>query len=249
MSSKTESVPAAKTERDGNSENFAFNPMLYNFRVAPPPGHNKTFSLQQPLATLFDNLITVLWSVYGKKSKIKIGVNQLQWALEFLRCMKVDYGYPESIEKIVGELEEQLISLYAKVGEKMQENKRKKDLEEIEKEKEKDEKNLKSSDVEKPVLDTFTSFNEEDIMGKLGVTKLQLDPVSGEAKYLKELNSLGKRKQKPTDPCAKDKKQTKNYMIGALQKILSKTTEPDTKNGVEELIKGLKVETPAPKKT
>lgn len=58
--------------------------------------------------------------------------------------MKVDYGYPESIEKIVGELEEQLISLYAKVGEKMQENKRKKDLEEIEKEKEKDEKNLKS---------------------------------------------------------------------------------------------------------
>jgi len=68
------------------------------------------------------------------------GINQLQWALEFLRCMKVDYGYPESIEKIVGELEEQLISLYAKVGEKMQENKRKKDLEEMEK----DEKTSKS---------------------------------------------------------------------------------------------------------
>lgn len=47
-------------------------------------------------------------------------------------------------------------------------------------------------------------------MGKLGVIKLTLDPVSGEAKYLKELNSLGKRKQKPQDPCANDKKQTKS---------------------------------------
>ncbi|XP_060856065.1 uncharacterized protein LOC132933804 [Metopolophium dirhodum] len=247
MTAKTESAPAAKNERDGPSENFSFSPMLYNFRVAPPPGHNKTFSLQQPLATLFDNLITVLWSVYGKKSKIKIGINQLQWALEFLRCMKVNYGYPESIEKIVGELEEQLISLYAKVGEKMQENKRKKDLEEMEKDV--NEKNSKSSGIDKPEKDTFTSYNEEDIMGKLDVIKLTLDPVSGEVKYLKELNSLGKRKQKPHDPCANDKKQTKNYMIGALQKILSKTTEPDTKNGVEELIKGLKVDNPASKKT
>lgn len=73
---------------------------------------------------------------------ITTGVNQLQWALEFLRCMKVDYGYPDSIAKIVGELEEQLISLYAKVGEKMQENKRKKDLEQIEKDV--SEKNSKS---------------------------------------------------------------------------------------------------------
>jgi len=56
--------------------------------------------------------------------------------------MKVDYGYPDSITKIVGELEEQLISLYAKVGEKMQENKRKKDLEQIEKDV--SEKNSKS---------------------------------------------------------------------------------------------------------
>lgn len=73
------------------------------------------------------------------------GINQLQWALEFLRCMKVDYGYPESIEKIVGELEEQLISLYAKVGEKIQENKRKKDLEEMEKDV--NEKNEKSKHI------------------------------------------------------------------------------------------------------
>lgn len=73
---------------------------------------------------------------------ITTGVNQLQWALEFLRCMKVDYGYPDSIAKITGELEEQLISLYAKVGEKMQENKRKKDLEQIEKDV--SEKNSKS---------------------------------------------------------------------------------------------------------
>jgi len=59
-----------------------------------------------------------------------------------LRGMKVDYGYPESIGKIVGEREEQLISLYAKVGEKMQENKRKKDLEQMEREA--NEKNSKS---------------------------------------------------------------------------------------------------------
>ncbi|XP_026818946.1 uncharacterized protein LOC113557570 [Rhopalosiphum maidis] len=244
MTTKTEFVPATKNE--GPSENFSFSPMLYNFRVSPPPGHNKTFSLQQPFATLFDNLITVLWSVYGKKSKIQIGVNQLQWALEFLRCMKVDYGYPESIGKIVGELEEQLISLYAKVGEKMQENKRKKDLEQMEREA--NEKNSKISSVEKLATDMFLSFNGEDIKGKLDVIKVTIDPITGEAKYLKELNSLGKRKQKPIDPCANDKKQTKNYMIGALQKILSKTTEPDTKNGVEELIKGLKVDNSISKK-
>lgn len=69
------------------------------------------------------------------------GVNQLQWALEFLRCMKVDYGYPETIEKIVNELEEKLITLYAKVGEKIQEKKRKKDLEQLEK----DENEVKTS--------------------------------------------------------------------------------------------------------
>lgn len=69
------------------------------------------------------------------------------------------------------------------------------------------------SGIDKPVKDTFISFNEEDIMGKLGVIKLTLDPVSGEAKYLKELNSLGKRKQKPQDPCANDKKQTKSMRI------------------------------------
>lgn len=66
------------------------------------------------------------------------------------------------------------------------------------------------SGIDTPVKDTFTSYNEEDIMGKIGVIKLTLDPVSGEVKYLKELNSLGKRRQKPQDPCAKDKKQTKS---------------------------------------
>lgn len=66
------------------------------------------------------------------------------------------------------------------------------------------------SNIEKPTTDIFISFNEEDIMGKLDVIKVIIDPVSGEAKYLKELNSLGKRKQKPIDPCANDKKQTKS---------------------------------------
>lgn len=69
------------------------------------------------------------------------------------------------------------------------------------------------SGIEKSIPDEFVSFNEEDIMGKLDVIKLILDPISGDAKYLKELNSLGKRKQKPKDPCAKGKKQTKSMPI------------------------------------
>jgi len=76
------------------------------------------------------------------------------------------------------------------------------------------------SGIDKPETDTFTSFNEEDIMGKLDVIKLTLDPVSGEAKYLKELNSLGKRKQKPHDPCAKDKKQTKSMRIYFYSRVI-----------------------------
>lgn len=55
-----------------------------------------------------------------------LGITQLQWALEFMKCMKIDYGYPESIEKIVGELEDQLIGLYAKVGQKLHDIKEKK---------------------------------------------------------------------------------------------------------------------------
>lgn len=51
-----------------------------------------------------------------------VGVNQLQWALEFMKCMKSDYGYPQSIERIVGELEDQLIELYAMIGLKLYEN-------------------------------------------------------------------------------------------------------------------------------
>jgi len=43
--------------------------------------------------------------------------------------MKVDYGYPESIEKITNELEDQLIGLYAKVGRKLQELQEKRDQE------------------------------------------------------------------------------------------------------------------------
>lgn len=60
-------------QNDTSNQNLSFIPVLYNFRVTPPPSSNKTFALQQPFATLFDNLITVLWSVYGKNSKIQIG--------------------------------------------------------------------------------------------------------------------------------------------------------------------------------
>lgn len=54
-------------------EKNAFSPMLYYFRVPPIGDMNKGFSLQQPFAVLFDNLIAVLWSIYGKDSKIKVG--------------------------------------------------------------------------------------------------------------------------------------------------------------------------------
>lgn len=56
-------------------------------------------------------------------------MSQLHWALEFIKCMKVDYGYPESIAKIVNELEDQLIGLYAMVGKKMYTDKQNKELE------------------------------------------------------------------------------------------------------------------------
>lgn len=68
----------------------------------------------------------------------------MQWALEFLKCMKTDYNYPASIKKIVSELEDQLIQLYAKVGEKIQEDTRKKEVEQYEMEKEKSSKSKHS---------------------------------------------------------------------------------------------------------
>lgn len=54
------------------------------------------------------------------------------------------------------------------------------------------------------------SYNEEDIMKKLQDIKLVLDPVTGEAKYLKELNSLGNRKHTKQAPCPVDKKSSKS---------------------------------------
>lgn len=56
-----------------NDDGRTFNPMLYNFRVSPKTGNEKEFTLQQPFATLFDNLITVLWSVFSKNTNIQIG--------------------------------------------------------------------------------------------------------------------------------------------------------------------------------
>ncbi|XP_050426978.1 uncharacterized protein LOC126837198 [Adelges cooleyi] len=215
-----------------------FVPVLYHFRVQPKTT-GKTYALQQPFATLWDNLITVLWSVYGKGSKnIQIGITQLQWALEFMKCMKVDYGYPESIEKIVNELEDQLIALYAKVGQKLHEIKEKKAQEEKARK-----ENEENNGAKEEATDEYISYNEKDIMGKLEGMKMPLDPETGEIKYLTTLNALGKRKSK-LDEC-NDKKDSKNslskdYMIGALKKVLAKPAD-DAKNEVEELIKQLEV--------
>lgn len=56
------------------------------------------------------------------------GINQVQWALEFLKCMKVDYSYPESIRIVVHVLEKYLLQLYAIVGEKLYMIKNKQEL-------------------------------------------------------------------------------------------------------------------------
>lgn len=40
------------------------------------------------------------------------------------------------------------------------------------------------------------SYNEKDILDKLETVKLPIDPETGEPKYLKELDQLGKRKNK-----------------------------------------------------
>lgn len=53
--------------------------------------------------------------------RIHTGIIQVEWALEFLKCMQVDYSYPESIRKIVGVLEKNLMDLYIKYGEKLNE--------------------------------------------------------------------------------------------------------------------------------
>lgn len=58
--------------------------------------------------------------------------------------------------------------------------------------------------------DTTLSYNEADITRKLAEIKLLLDPITGEAKYLKELNSLGNRKHIKQDPCAADRKSSKS---------------------------------------
>ncbi|XP_050444426.1 uncharacterized protein LOC126847984 isoform X1 [Adelges cooleyi] len=226
------------TAGDQNKES-AFVLVLYHFRVQPK-ATGPTYALQQPFATLWDNLITVLWSVYGKGSKIQIGINQLQWALEFMKCMKIDYGYPESIEKIVNELEDRLISLYAKVGQKLAENNERKKTEEEKAQNEKSETDAANADESSKI----TSYNEKDIISKLEGLKLPLDPETGEIKYLTTLNSLGKRKSM-ADDCPNDKKDSKNslnkdYMIGALKKVLTKPAD-DAKNEVEELIKQLEV--------
>lgn len=41
----------------------------------------------------------------------------MEWALEFLKCFKVDYNYPESIGKIVKTIEKVMIELYSKISE------------------------------------------------------------------------------------------------------------------------------------
>lgn len=69
----------------------------------------------------------------------------------------------------------------------------------------------------------YTSYNEEEMLEKLVVIKVPMNPITGEAKYLKDLNSLGKRKPKNQDTCAGDKKSSEsnqNYLNCSIVPIL-----------------------------
>lgn len=63
-----------KLSEISDESNVAFHPVLYNFRT-PPTRHSnsKKHALQLPFAVLFDNLITVLWAVYGKNPRVMCG--------------------------------------------------------------------------------------------------------------------------------------------------------------------------------
>ncbi|XP_026819418.1 uncharacterized protein LOC113558104 [Rhopalosiphum maidis] len=201
-------------------------PQIYKFRVAPVRGNIKQFALQMPFSTLFDNLIAVLWSLYNKETKIKSGINQIQWALEFLKCLKVDYNYPESIGKIVKTIEKVMIELYSKINIIQYKAKLQEPSVEL-KDSMSDSKNEYS-----------LYFNENDIVKKLETITIRMDRISGEPRCIKELNELGKRKPK-AEPCKKDNKNSQSFVIGALKKILKKATEVDTITEVEELLKEL----------
>ncbi|CAH1732585.1 unnamed protein product [Aphis gossypii] len=206
-----------------------FTPQIYKFRVSPIRGNIKQYALQMPFSTLFDNLIAVLWSLYNKETKIKNGINQMEWALEFLKCLKVDYNYPESIGKIVKTIEKVMIELYSKISEIQH------------KEKELIVENKDSTGNSK-ILDEYALyFNEDDIVKKLKTITIKMDRVTGEPRYIKELNALCKRKPKIED-CKKDNKSPQTLVIGALKKILKKSTEAETITEVEELLKELNVQ-------
>lgn len=58
------------------------------------------------------------------------------------------------------------------------------------------------------MLKECVSLNEKDLMDKLKKVSMPIDPTTGEPKYLKELNSLGKRKK--ADECKVDNKSSKS---------------------------------------
>lgn len=67
---------------------------------------------------------------------------------------------------------------------------------------------------EKSVLINLESFNEKDIMGKLNTMHITIDSTTGEAKHLKDLNSLGRRKPVPGDAkCKADNENSKSNIL------------------------------------
>ncbi|XP_003247091.1 uncharacterized protein LOC100574014 [Acyrthosiphon pisum] len=224
-------------------------PLIYSFRVAPVRGNIKQSALQLPFSVLFDNLIAVLWSMYNKETQIRSGINQIQWALEFLKCLKVDYNYPECIGKIVKILEKNMIELYSKINTIQYKAKQQEPSVEI-----LDSKTDTEAD-KKTINEYALYFNEKDVEKKIAENVKEMDSVTGVTgkpshtkipRYIKELNALGKRKPK-VEECENKSPQT--FVIGALKKILKKSTDADTRTDVEELIKEINIQNKTPPAT
>ncbi|KAL4135353.1 hypothetical protein QTP88_006968 [Uroleucon formosanum] len=217
-------------------------PKIYSFRVAPVRGNIKQSALQLPFSILFDNLIAVLWSIYNKETQMRSGINQIQWALEFLKCLKVDYNYPESIGKIVKVLEKNMIELYSKISAIQDKAKKQEPSVEI-----LDSKTDIQPD-QKTINEHALYFNEKDIEKKITEIEIRMDRITGEPRYIKELNALGKRKPK-VEACKNENKSPQTFVIGALKKILKRSTDADTITDVEELIKELNIQNKTPSAT
>ncbi|KAK9502090.1 hypothetical protein O3M35_012688 [Rhynocoris fuscipes] len=93
-----------------------FIPKLYNFKVSKCNAFNETvLASSPPFWVLVDHLVGVVWKLYSKeKDGRKLGIMQLQWALEFIKMIKDDRGnLTKTLEAVKNTIEDSLILKYA----------------------------------------------------------------------------------------------------------------------------------------